>query len=79
MEISLGDLVDRLSIINIKISILEGDVRNGKLDGDLVEVGKRAIQVRDFNKERIALKNALNELSNTGFKEVKVNHASQTS
>lgn len=77
MEISFGELVDRIGIVNIKISILEADIRKGKLDGDLLEVGKRAIQIRDLNRERVAIKNALNELLHTGFKEVKVNHASQ--
>ena len=79
MEISLGDLVDKLTIINNKIWHLESDIRKGKLDGDLEETGRRAIQVRELNNERIALKNAINEISKTGFKEVKVNHVTKTS
>lgn len=75
MEVSLGDLIDRLSIVNQKIWHLESDIRKGVLT-DLTEIGKRALQIRDFNKERIALKNAINELAGTGFKETKVNHAS---
>ena len=78
MEISMGDLMDRISIVNIKISILEADIRKGKEDElGLEEVGRRALQIRDLNKERVAIKNAINEKFNDGFKEVKVNHRSQ--
>ena len=77
MKISLGDLVDRLSIVNQKIWHLESDVRKGLLDNNLEEVGRRAIEIRNQNAERIALKNAINEYTGVGFKEVKINHASQ--
>ena len=77
MKISLGDLVDRLSIVNLKIWHLESDVRQRKLDSDIKEVGRRAIAIRDQNAERIALKNAINEYASCGFKEIKVDHVSE--
>lgn len=54
---------------------LESDIRRGKeAELGLEEVGRRAIQIRDHNKNRIAIKNKINV---NWFKEVKVNHASQ--
>lgn len=78
MRVSVGDLVDRLCITNLRIWHLEEDVRAGK-EGQLglEEVGRRALAIRDLNKERVALKNALNEvLDGEAFRELKVKHAS---
>lgn len=74
MRVTLGQLVDRLSIVNLKIWHLESDIRKGVVMDD-AEIGRRAKQIRDFNAERVALVNALNELDG-GFPEVKVNHRS---
>lgn len=79
MKVSVGDLVDRLAIVHCKIFALEADVRAGK-EGQLglEEVGLRALAIRDLNKERVALRNALNQaLDPSAFKEVKVKHASE--
>jgi len=74
---SVADLIDRLCIANIKISILESDIRKGKEDElGLEEVGRRALQIRDINKERVALKNTLKEIFMDGFKDIKVKHRS---
>ena len=51
--------------INNKIWGLESDIRQGKELG-LEEVGRRAIAIRDLNKQRVRLKN-----------EKKIDHASQ--
>jgi len=40
-----------------------------------MEVGRRALLIRDFNKNRIAIKNDINSKFG-GFQEIKVNHAS---
>lgn len=56
--------------VNSQIWKLEVDIRNGK-EMDLSEVGRRALAIRDINKERIALKNRISK-----YKEVKINHAS---
>ncbi|MBU2633802.1 MAG: hypothetical protein KJ674_01005 [Nanoarchaeota archaeon] len=69
--------IDKLYEVNAKIWDLEHDIRKGK-DGEmgLEEVGRRAIQIRDFNKIRIQIKNEIVEASGSGFKDVKMNHAS---
>lgn len=78
MDLSVGELVDRLSIVNVKIALLESDIREGR-EGKLglEEVGRRALAVRDLNGERVALRNALNErLDPTAHRDHKVRHAS---
>lgn len=67
-----------LLLINGKIWNLESDIRKGK-EGELglEEVGRRALQIRDLNRERIDLKNKLNEFFKEGFQEIKINHGSQ--
>ena len=77
MREAIADLIDRLCISNIKISILEADIRQGKeKELGLEEVGRRALEIRDINKERVALKNALKEIFKDGFRDIKVNHRS---
>lgn len=57
---------------------LESDIRKGKENElGLEEVGRRAIAIRDLNKQRIAIKNRVVEETGLGFKDVKMNHASQ--
>lgn len=69
---------DDLSEINGKMWDLEADIRKGKEEElGLEEVGRRAIAIRDFNKQRIAVKNKIVEETGIGFKDVKENHASQ--
>lgn len=78
MNESIADLFDRLCIANIKISILESDIRKGKeAELGLEEVGRRALEIRDINKERVALKNALKDIFQDGFKDIKVKHRSE--
>ena len=57
---------------------MESDIRKGK-EGELglEEVGRRAILIRNLNRERVALKNKIIEETGIGFKDVKVNHASE--
>ncbi len=68
----------KLYEINGKIWDLESDIRKGK-EGELglVEVGKRAIEIRELNKQRISVKNRIIEETGLGFRDVKMNHASQ--
>jgi len=77
MDEAIADLIDRLCIANIKISILESDIRKGKEDElGLEEVGRRALQIRDINGERVALKNTLKDIFKDGFTDIKVKHRS---
>jgi uncharacterized protein YdcH (DUF465 family) len=70
--------LERLYDVNGKIWDLEADIRKGK-EGELGlnEVGKRAIEIRNLNKIRITIKNEITEITGSGFKDVKVNHASE--
>ena len=78
MEMPLQEVFDKLCIVNIKISILEADIRKGKEEElGLEEVGRRALQIRNLNRERIALKNAIQEKFGDGFKDIKVKHGSE--
>jgi hypothetical protein len=116
MQISLGEIVDRYSIVKLKsertqldcaeelqallieinkvegltpyfeklyevngrIWDLESDIRKGKeKELGLEEVGRRAINIREINSERITIKNEINKIYNTGFLETKINHASE--
>lgn len=57
---------------------LEADIRQGKeKELGLEEVGRRALKIRDNNTNRINAKNRINELFDSGFKEIKVNHRSE--
>lgn len=72
----INEQVNRLYEINGKIWDLESDIRKGK-EGELglEEVGRRAIQIRIYNGERISVKNEIAEVLG-GFIEVKGDHAS---
>lgn len=77
---ALGELIDKLTIINNKIWHLEAEIRNGK-EGKLglEEIGRRALQIRNLNKERIAIKNEINRRfdKDNYFEETKINHISE--
>ncbi len=85
MRVSLGDLVDRLGIVNQKIWALENVVRKLKSlsltspairNKILLEIGRRAILIRDLNKERVAYRNSINEISEEFFGDLKIDHMS---
>jgi len=64
--------VSMLYIVNGNIWSLESDIHLGKEDElGLEEVGRRAIRIREHNKERIGVKNRLNERYGEGFIEIK--------
>lgn len=67
--IGLGYVVDRLSICNIKISLLEGKVRNPESSNE--EAGIAAKAIRKINDERNALREVLDKWSGMGFEEIK--------
>ena len=79
MNIPLADLVEKLFIVDMKIWSLESDIRGGKeAKLSMEEVGKRALSIRDLNKYRIDLKNALNKRFDPEnfYEEIKVKHIS---
>lgn len=70
--------IKKLYEVNGKIWDLEADIRKGK-EGELglEEVGRRAIEIRNLNKERISIKNDIMKRTGNGIKDVKMNHASE--
>lgn len=69
--------LDSLYKINGAIWDLEADIRQGKEDVlGLEEVGRRAILMRGWNVKRIAVKNMVAQETGLGFREIKINHAS---
>jgi hypothetical protein len=68
--LGLGDCVDRLAIVNIKMSLLEGIVKDSTKSDE--EAGRCARVIRKLNQERNTLRNILNKWSGTGFEEIKV-------
>ncbi len=70
--------IDELYDLNGQIWDIESDIRRGK-EGELglEEVGRRAIAIRKINSKRVAIKNKIVEESGHGFKDVKMNHASE--
>lgn len=76
-ECPITDPLFDLLRINYAIWQLESDIRKGK-EGELglEEVGKRALAIRDLNRQRIETKNTVNAASKT-FPEIKVKHASE--
>ena len=70
--------LQQLIAINSQIWDLEADIRKGKEDElGLEEVGRRAILIRNKNKQRVAIKNKIIEKTGLGFKDVKMAHASE--
>ena len=70
---AINGAVLQLLQINGQIWDAEASIRNCSLT-DLTEIGRLAVLVRDLNKTRCSVKNAINRLTKTGFDEVKVNY-----
>ena len=73
----LDILLNHCKEINSQIWDLEADIRQGALDNDLPEVGRRAIMIRRINGLRVSFKNLITELLKDGFKETKQDHLSE--
>ena len=70
--------IDELYEINGKIWDLESDVRVGKeKEIGLEKVGMIALAIREMNKKRVGIKNKIVEATGRGFKDIKMNHASE--
>jgi len=76
-DIPISKFFNLLIKINAMIWDLESDLRKGKLDGALSEVGRRAIEIRKHNNLRVQVKNIVNELTKTGFIDIKSDHLSE--
>ena len=59
-------------ILHDKIWSLEDDFKKCRIDGtDLAEVGRRALEIRDYNNFRAQLKNTVAEKLNDPVREIK--------
>jgi len=76
-HINWWEMVNKLFTIHKSIWDLEADIRQAKLDNNVMEVGQRALNIRNYNKQRVELKNQLNRLVGEGFIDIKKNHASE--
>ena len=71
------EYINKLHEVNGKIWHLEADIRKGKdAELGLEEIGRRTLKIRGFNKIRVGFKNEIVDKTKTGFKDIKVNHAS---
>jgi len=72
------DWIKEMYGANKKIWDLESDIRKGKEESlGLEEVGRRAISIRNFNKERIEIRNKIAKETGSGFQTVKKDHMSE--
>lgn len=74
----IDEYLNKLIEVNGNIWDLESDIRKGK-EGELglEEVGRRAIKIRELNKIRVGYKNQIVDIFQEGYKDIKVNHASE--
>jgi len=57
---------------------LEVNIRKGQIgDMSLEDVGRTAIAIRESNGVRVSLKSKIVEATGIGYKDIKINHASQ--
>lgn len=76
-ECPINDPFFDLLRVNAEIWELESEIRQGKEEKiSLEEIGKRALAIRNKNRDRIEIKNKIAIISKT-FTEKKVDHASQ--
>lgn len=81
LGLRMHEYLGRLYTVNAQIWDLEADIRQGALlnpqtEAEFAEIGRRAIQIRDLNAQRIAIKNEIAERFKE-FHEVKVDHLSE--
>ena len=75
-NVELRKLVEALYDINVKMWDAEHAIRAGQdEDLGLMEIGKRALHIRDLNRTRMKVKNDIIELTGDGFKDCKMNYA----
>jgi len=72
-NMDLDTYIQRMYDINSKIWVTESDIRKGTVL-PLEEIGRLALQVRDLNCERNAIKAEIVDRFSEGFKEIKINY-----
>jgi len=72
------ELYEDLKDIHRNIWALESELKTGReQELALEEIGRRAIVIRDFNNQRIKLKNTIAERLNDPVREIKKDHLSE--
>lgn len=72
------DWIIELYESNKDIWNLESDIRKGKENKlGMAEVGKRALLIRDCNKQRIEIRNKIAKETGSGFQTIKKDHISE--
>jgi hypothetical protein len=71
----LDILYEEIKDVNGTIWDLEGQIRDGSLDGleDYKHGWELCLKVRDVNRVRNTIKNKINKLYNSGFMEIRIN------
>jgi len=74
----VDQLLKDLEAVHLQIWSLESDLRKG-LESNLgyEEIGRRAVEIRNWNNKRIQIKNQMAEILNCEVREVKIDHISQ--
>lgn len=62
LKITLGELVDRLSIINVKMWHVDQGISEAEKAGDMDKAGKFACMARNLNRERGDVREEINML-----------------
>ena len=75
----IQDQIAELQQIHAQIWILEKELKSGREDElPLEEIGRRAIIIRDWNRERIRVKNLMaSHLEKDAVREIKKDHLSE--
>ncbi|MCD4666271.1 hypothetical protein K8R47_00485 [archaeon] len=74
----IEDWHNRIFEANEVIWNLESQIRKGKVEfWPLEEVGRTALQIRKSNGARIGIKSEIAEKTGIGYKDIKINHASE--
>jgi hypothetical protein len=69
---------EQLKEIHNEIWELEAELKTGReAQLELAEIGRRAIEIRNFNNKRIQLKNAIAEKLGCSVREIKAQHISE--
>jgi hypothetical protein len=71
--------LDKLTQVHKEIWQLESELKSGcEHQLELAEIGRRAIKIRDWNHQRIALKNAMaDKLGQSNIHDIKKDHLSE--
>jgi hypothetical protein len=70
-------LLERLEVVHLSIWALESDLRRGLEDNlGYEEIGRRAVEIRNYNNIRVTIKNNLAEALGDPVREIKHDHLS---